>query len=110
MRVKTSGTIKISPQKLGTIVDTIRNLTLENATNQMYFCKRIGSKKIWDMLNTATAISENNYNLDTGKLVVDEILVSKGKFLKRLKCRARGRSNRINKPYSKITIYLKEKK
>jgi len=110
MRVKTSGTIKISPQKLGIIADVIRRLPLENALNQMYFCKRAGSNEIWKMLNTATAISENNYNLDTGKLVVDEVLVGKGKFLKRLKCRARGRSNRINKPYSKITIYLKEKK
>jgi large subunit ribosomal protein L22 len=111
MRIKATGKfIKSSVQKLNMVVDLIRNTRVEAAANQLRFCSRSVSKPVLEVLNSAIANSENNNGLDVEKLVVDEVLVGKYRTLKRFRCRARGRGNMIEKPFSMITIYLKEER
>jgi large subunit ribosomal protein L22 len=101
--------IKSSVQKVNEVANLIRNVTAEEAINQLRFCARQSlSKEILSVLNSAIANSENNHNLDVDRLVVDEVLVGKSRTLKRFRCRARGRGNRILKPYCRVTICLKE--
>jgi large subunit ribosomal protein L22 len=111
MRTKATGKlIKSSVQKINEVANLIRNVTAEEALNQLRFCARQSlSKELIKVLNSAIANSENNHTLDVDRLVVDEVLVGKSKTLKRFRCRARGRGNRIEKPYSRVTIYLKER-
>ena len=66
------------------------------------------SKDVLKVLNSAIANAENNYALDIDRLVVDEAFVGKAMVMKRLRARARGRAARILKPFSKLTIILKQ--
>ena len=112
MKVKATGKhIKSSVQKVNQVVDLIRNTSAEEAVNQLTFCKRKSlSKKILLLLNSAIANSENNHGLDVDCLKVDQVLVGKSRSLKRFRVRARGRINKITKPYCNITIFLREDK
>ena len=69
--------------------------------------KRI-AKDVLKVLNSAIANAENNYALDIDRLIVDEAFVGKAMVMKRLRARARGRAARILKPFSKLTITLKQ--
>lgn len=110
MRAKATGKIiKSSVQKANVVANLIRNITTEEAINQLRFCARQSlSKEILTVLNSAIANSENNHSLDVDRLIVDEVQVGKSRILKRFRCRARGRGNRIIKHYCRVTIYLRE--
>ena len=69
--------------------------------------KRIASD-VKKALNSAIANAENNHQLDVDKLFVYEATVGKGMVMKRFRPRAKGRGARIMKPFSNLTIKLKE--
>lgn len=108
MEVKATGkSIKSSVYKINLITNLIRKATAEDAINQLRFCSRPVSKELLKILNSAIANAENNYQMDVEHLFVDKVLVGKYRTLKRMRYRARGRVNRIEKPFSRVTIYLK---
>ena len=72
-----------------------------------FFKKRV-AKEVLKVLNSAIANAENNFGLDIDKLMVQEAYVGKSIMMKRMRPRARGRAARILKPFSKLTILLKE--
>ena len=100
--------IRISPTKLSLLVNTIVDLRVSVAINQLKFSSKRVSKTILKVLNSAIANAENNYALDIDRLIVDEAFVGKAMVMKRLRARARGRAARILKPFSKLTITLKQ--
>jgi large subunit ribosomal protein L22 len=110
MRAKATGTlIKSSVQKINCVLSLIRKVNVEEAINQLRFCTRQSlGNDLLKVLNSAIANSENNHNLDVDRLVVDEATVGKSRVLKRFRCRARGRGAKVQKPFSRVTIYLKE--
>ncbi|WPX96777.1 50S ribosomal protein L22 [Candidatus Bandiella euplotis] len=100
--------VKSSVQKLNIIADLIRRERVDAAMLQLEFCKRIASKTIKKVLKSAVANSQNNFGLDIDKLYVKEVRIGKSLTLKRSMVRARGRINRIIKPFSSVTIVLEE--
>ena len=100
--------MKVSPKKLNIIISPIRGLIVEKALNYLSFSQKRISYQIKKALQSAIANAENNHQLDVDKLYVYEASVGKGLVLKRFKARAKGRSVRILKPYSNLTIKLKE--
>ena len=100
--------VKVSPKKLNIIISPIRGLNVEKALNYLSFSQKRISYQIKKALQSAIANAENNHQLDVDKLYVYEASVGKGLVLKRFKARAKGRSVRILKPYSNLTIKLKE--
>ena len=100
--------IKVSPKKLNIIISPIRGLNVEKALNYLSFSQKRISDQIKKALQSAIANAENNHQLDVDKLYVYEASVGKGLVLKRFKARAKGRGVRILKPYSNLTIKLKE--
>ena len=105
----TAKMIKTSVQKLNEVVNLIRNKDTEYALYQLRFCSRRSvSREIMKVLNSAIANSENNHGADIEKLVIDKVLIGKSVSLSRTRFRARGRVNKIIKPYSRVTILLKE--
>jgi len=100
--------IRISPTKLNLVADLIRNLKVQDAINQLTFCKKRVSKIVKDTLNSAIANAENNHDLDVDNLVVSRVNVGKGIVMKRFRARARGRGARILKPFSNLEIVVKE--
>ncbi len=101
--------IRISPIKLSLLVNSIVNLKVSSAINQLKFSQKRISKTILKVLNAAIANAENNKQLDIDKLFVKEVYVGKSLRMKRWRPRAKGRAASIIKPFSKMTIIVEER-
>ena len=101
--------VRISPNKLSLLVNSIVNLKVSSAINQLQFSSKRISKTILKVLNAAVANAENNKQLDIDKLFVKEAFVGKSLRMKRWRPRAKGRAASIIKPFSKVTIVVEER-
>ena len=101
--------IRISPTKLSLLVNTIVNMKVSSAVNQLKFSSKRVSKTILKVLNAAVANAENNKQLDVDKLFIKEAFVGKSLRMKRWRPRAKGRAASIIKPFSKLTIIVEER-
>ena len=101
--------IKTGMTKVNLVLKMIRGKKAENALNILAFSKKRISNEISKILKSAIANAENNHQLDIDKLVVKEATVGKSMVLKRFRPRARGRSGKILKPFSKVKILVQEK-
>tara|TARA_Y100001970_G_scaffold171892_1_gene210160 strand:+ start:276 stop:656 length:381 start_codon:yes stop_codon:yes gene_type:complete len=100
--------IRISPYKLNLEAKSIRGKKVDDALSYLQFSKKRISNTVRDTLESAIANAENNHALDIDKLYVDEAFVGKNMVMKRWRARARGRAAKILKPFSQLTIILKE--
>ena len=101
--------VRISPTKLSILVNSIVNMKVDSAINQLKFSSKRVSKIILKVLNAAVANAENNKQLDIDKLFVKEVYVGKSLRMKRWRPRAKGRAASIIKPFSKVTIIVEER-
>ena len=101
-------TIRGSAQKLNLVAALIRGKKAEEALNILAFSKKAMAKDATKVLASAIANAENNHNLDVDALVVAEASVGKAITMKRFMTRARGRSSRIVKPFSRLRIVVRE--
>ena len=102
--------IKTSPQKLNLVAQLIRNKPVAKALSDLRFSKKRVAKEVSNCLQSAIANAENNHGLDVDELIVQSAYVGKNKVLKRGRPRARGRYGRILKPFSQITIVVRQNK
>ena len=100
--------IRISPYKLNLEAKSIRGKRVDDALSYLEFSKKRISNTVKDILESAISNAENNHALDIDKLYVDEAFVGKNMVMKRWRARARGRAAKILKPFSQLTIVLKE--
>jgi len=100
--------IRISPQKLNLVAQMIRGSKVEKALADLEFSHKRISSDVKKCLGSAIANAENNHNLDIDSLVVAEAYVGKNLVMKRFRARARGRGARILKPFSELTIVVRE--
>ncbi len=101
--------IRISPTKLSILVNSIVNMKVSSAVNQLEFSSKRISRTILKVLNAAVANAENNKQLDIDKLFIKEAFVGKSLRMKRWRPRAKGRAASIIKPFSKVTIIVEER-
>ena len=101
-------TLRISPRKLNLVAQSIRGLPVQRALNELEFSRKRIAGDVRKALYSAISNAENNHNLDIDNLVVAEAFVGKNLVMKRFSARARGRSSRIEKPFSEITIVVRE--
>ena len=101
--------VRISPTKLSILVNSIVNMKVSSAVNQLQFSSKRISRTILKVLNAAIANAENNKQLDIDKLFVKEAYVGKSLRMKRWRPRAKGRAASIIKPLSKVTIVVEER-
>ncbi len=101
--------VRISPTKLSLLVNSIVNMKVSSAINQLQFSSKRISRIILKVLNAAVANAENNKQLDIDKLFVKEAFVGKSLRMKRWRPRAKGRAASIIKPFSKVTIVVEER-
>lgn len=97
-----------SPQKLNLVAASIRGLKAEEAISRLDFTRKKAAGDVKKVLQAAIANAENNHSLDIDQLVVAEASVGKALTMRRLKARARGRAARINKPFSRLRIVVRE--
>lgn len=101
--------IRVSPRKLGIVAGLIRGKRVEAALSELTFSKRRIAEDVKKVLQSAIANAENNHQLDVDRLVVSEASVGKGLVMRRFHARARGRGTRIEKPFSHLTIVVRER-
>ena len=100
--------LRTSPQKLNLVAGLIRGKKVEQALTDLTFSKKRISDDVKKCLQSAIANAENNHNLDVDELVVAETYVGKNLIMKRGRPRARGRFGKIIKPFSEITIKVRQ--
>jgi large subunit ribosomal protein L22 len=101
-------TLRTGLRKLNLVAASIRGLKVQRALNELEFSHKRIAKDVRKALQSAISNAENNHNLDIDSLVVAEAYVGKNLVMKRFSARARGRSSRIEKPFSEITIVVRE--
>ena len=104
-----SRSIRVSPQKLNLVAQSIRGKSCEEALNQLTFSRRRIALEVKKVLQSAIANAENNQQLDVDRLMVAEATAGRQFVMKRWKARARGRVGRILKPFSNLTIVVRER-
>ena len=101
--------LRVSPRKLNLVAATIRGKSAESALAELTFSKRRVARDVRKALQTAIANAENNHQLDVDRLYVKEASVGKSFVLKRFRARARGRMGRLKKPWSNLTLVVRER-
>jgi large subunit ribosomal protein L22 len=104
-----AATIRTSPRKLGHVAGLIRGKNADAALAELTFSHRRVAREVKKVLQSAIANAENNHQLDVDKLFVAEVSVGKALVMKRFHARARGRGARIIKPFSNLTLIVRER-
>jgi len=100
--------LRVSPQKLNLLAQLIRGKKVSTALADLEFSRKRIAREVRKCLESAIANAENNHDLDVDDLIVVQAHVGKAIVLKRFTPRARGRAGRISKPFSNLTIVLRE--
>ena len=100
--------IRVSPQKLNLVAALIRGKKVSTALADLTFSRKRIAGTVKKTLESAIANAENNHELDVDSLVVAEAFVGKALVMKRFHARARGRASRVEKPFSNLTIVVRE--
>src|SRR3569832_2337751 len=85
--------LRVSPQKLNLVAQLIRGKKVASALADLEFSRKRIAKDVRKCLESAIANAENNHDLDVAALVV---------------ARGRGRVGKILKPFSHLTIVVRE--
>jgi large subunit ribosomal protein L22 len=102
--------LRISPQKLNLVAGLIRGKKVSVALADLEFSRKRIADDVRKCVMSAVANAENNHGLDVDDLVVAEAFVGKNLVMKRFHARGRGRSAGITKPFSQITVVVRETK
>ena len=100
--------LRTSPQKLNLVAGMIRGKKVEKALTDLTFSNKRVAQDVKKCLQSAIANAENTHNLDVDELIVAEAYVGKNLTMKRGRPRARGRFGKILKPFSEITIKVRQ--
>ena len=101
-------TIRVSPRKLNLVAALIRGKKVASALADLEFSRKRIAKDVRKCLESAIANAENNHDLDVDDLIVAEAHVGNGIVMKRFAPRGRGRSGRVFKPFSQLTIVVRQ--
>jgi large subunit ribosomal protein L22 len=98
--------LRISPQKLGLVARTIRGKKVATAFAHLQFLRKRSAREVMKCLESAVANAENNHDLDIDNLFVTAAFVDNGPTLKRSQAAGRGRSRKVEKPFSTLTVVV----
>jgi len=100
--------LRVSPRKLNLVAGLIRGKKVDNALADLEFSRKRIAQDVRKCVMSAVANAENNHGLDVNDLVVSEAYVGKNLVMKRFAARGRGRASQILKPFSQITIIVRQ--
>jgi large subunit ribosomal protein L22 len=100
--------LRVSPRKLNLVAGLIRGKKVETALADLEFSRKRIAQDVRKCVMSAVANAENNHNLDVNDLVVSEAYVGKNLVMKRFAARGRGRASSILKPFSQITVIVRQ--
>jgi large subunit ribosomal protein L22 len=100
--------LRVSPRKLNLVAGLIRGKTVDTALADLEFSRKRIAQDVRKCVMSAVANAENNHGLDVNELVVSEAFVGKNLVMKRFAARGRGRASSIMKPFSQITVIVRQ--
>ena len=100
--------LRVSPQKLNLVAGMIRGKKVDQALADLEFSRKRIAQDVRKCVMSAVANAENNHQLDVDSLIVSEAYVGKNMVMKRFAARGRGRGFQILKPFSQITVVVRE--
>ena len=100
--------LRVSPQKLNLVAQLIRGKKVDTALADLTFSKKRIAREVKKTLESAIANAENNHDLDVDSLVVARAFVGKNLVMRRFRPRARGRASGIEKPFSQLTVIVRQ--
>ena len=100
--------LRISPQKLNLVAGLIRGKKVDQALAELQFSEKRIAGDVRKCVMSAVANAENNHSLDVNDLVVAEAYVGKNLVMKRFHARGRGRGAPIIKPFSQLTVVVRQ--
>ena len=100
--------IRVSPRKLNLLAQQIRGKKVQKALDILAFSEKRVAETVHKALRSVIANAENNHNMDIDYLVIDESYVGKALTLRRFQAKAKGRGVGIRKPFSHLTITVRE--
>ncbi|EWY39875.1 50S ribosomal protein L22 [Skermanella stibiiresistens SB22] len=101
--------IRSSARKLNLVAELIRGKSAQAAVADLTFSKRRVAEEVRKVLQSAIANAENNHQLDVDRLYVAQATVGRALVMKRFHARARGRGARVEKPFSNLTVIVRER-
>ena len=101
--------LRTSPRKLNLVAGLIRGMAADRALAELEFSKRRIARDVRKVLQAAIANAENNHQLDVDRLYVAEASVGKSLVMRRFRPRARGRTGRIEKPWARLRVVVRER-
>ena len=101
--------LRVSPRKLNLVAGLIRGKKVDHALADLEFSRKRIAQDVRKCVMSAVANAENNHGLDVNELVVSEAFVGKNLIMKRFMARGRGRASSIIKPFSQITVIVRQK-
>jgi large subunit ribosomal protein L22 len=101
--------LRVSPRKLNLVAGLIRGKPVDTAIADLEFSRKRIAQDVKKCVMSAVANAENNHGLDVNELVVSEAFVGKNLIMRRFAARGRGRSSSIVKPFSQITVVVRQK-
>ena len=100
--------LRVSPQKLNLVAGMIRGKKVEQALAELEFSQKRIAGDVRKCVMSAVANAENNHSLDVNDLIVAEAYVGKNLIMKRFHARGRGRGSTIIKPFSQLTVVVRQ--
>ena len=100
--------LRVSPQKLNLVAGLIRGKKVDAALADLEFSRKRIAQDVRKCVMSAVANAENNHQLSIDQLVVAEAYVGKNLVMKRFHARGRGRASMVHKPFSQITVVVRE--
>ena len=101
--------LRVSPRKLNLVAGLIRGKRVDTALADLEFSRKRIAQDVRKCVMSAVANAENNHGLDVNELVVSEAFVGKNLIMRRFQARGRGRASSITKPFSQITVIVRQK-
>ena len=100
--------MRVSPQKLNLVAAMIRGKSVQSALNDLEFSRKRIARQVRKTLESAIANAENNHELDVDDLIVAEAHVGRAMVIKRFHARGRGKASGIERPFSHLTIVVRQ--
>ncbi len=101
--------IRISPRKARLVGNAIKGKGVREAMAALRLIPNKAGDSIYQVVKSAVANAENNFNLSSDDLIVAKVLADEGRSLKRWRARARGRAAPLISRSSHVTVVVKER-
>ena len=102
--------LRIAPRKVRLVADLLKGKSVEEAQNILNFTQKRVALPILKLLKQGISNAKNNFQMEEKNLYISKVLVDEGPKLKRVRPRARGHADEIQKKTSHITLVLDERR